>query len=721
MSLRAIQLYETAEQLGLNKGETDEIIRRLGREPTLTELSMLSVEWSEHCSYRRSRHHFSRFPRTGPAPVLVGEDAGGIVIDDLAVLFKIESHNHPSQVEPRHGAATGVGGIIRDIFGSGARPVAVLNSLRFGPLDDAANRRLFRGVVGGISWYGNAIGVPTVGGEVDFHPSYSGNCLVNVMCVGIAPKEALLTSKARPECAVMILGSQTGRDGIGGCSVLASQEMREALEKRPTVQVGDPYFGKCLIEATLEAATKNLFVAVKDMGAAGITCTTSEMSAAGGCGMEIDVAKIPARETGMEAWEFMMSESQERMLAAVRPADVEAVREIFHRWGLEAEVIGKTIQAPLVKIFSNGEQVASIPTEALVDPPKIFPDEKKPFPLKKSVTAPHINDWPDFVLRFLSQPSLAGKSWAWRQYDYMVQTNTVAGPGADAAVLRVKEKPWGIAVKMEGNGRYCQADPFTGAQYLVAEAARNLAVVGAVPLALTDGLNFGNPDKPEPYGEFTACVEGLAAACRELGLPVVSGNVSFYNESDRTRILPTPIIGMIGKVDDLTAIVPAGFQRAGDKIYLIGPRDPDLSGSLFLEFCGIESAGLPVLDWRVEKAAHDAVRKLLAARLVSSCHDVGEGGLLAALAECVTPGGIGAALTLRGDARELFGEPPSRIIVSIAPANVSRLETLLRDCKVPFEPIGETGGDTLAVPGYFEISVAKIADALNNTLDRLMA
>jgi phosphoribosylformylglycinamidine synthase II len=720
MSLQEADLRQTAEQLGLTPDDWREITTRLGRTPTLVELSMFSVEWSEHCSYRRSKHHFAGFPRSGPAPVLVGEDAGGILFDDLAIVFKIESHNHPSQVEPKHGAATGVGGIIRDILSVGARPIALLNSLRFGDLNEAQSKRLFRGVVDGISWYGNAVGVPTIGGEVDFHPSYSGNCLVNVMCIGIATKEALLSSKAKPGCAVMILGARTGRDGIGGCSVLASQEMREALSKRPTVQVGDPYFGKCLIEATLESASKNLFVALKDMGAAGLTCTTSEMSSAGNCGMEIEISKIPARESGMEAWEFMMSESQERMLAIVKEENTEAVQKIFHKWGLEAEVIGKTISEDVVKIFEHGALVAEISTKHLTQPPPIFPQIEESKPQKQNLWLPKINHWNEILLQFLRHPSLVSKKWVFRQYDSMVQTNTVYGPGLDSAVLRVKGKPWGIAVVMEGNGRYCQVNPFLGTQYLAAEAARNLAVVGAKPLGITDGLNFGNPDKPAGYGEFVSCLKGLIESCRALNLPVVSGNVSFYNENEHGRILPTPILGMVGICQDLSNLVPLGFQNEGDCVYLLGPDNSDLSGSLFLEFLGKSSDGLPEFSWEMEKKVHEACRRLLHAKLLSSCHDVGQGGLFTTLAECMAEKNLGIKLVPSIQPFTLFSEAPSRILVSIPPANIKAMEKALKALSVPFQFLGIVEGKSFFLPCFFDLPVEEVASALHNTLGQMM-
>ncbi len=720
MNSQEISLHETAEQLGLTREEASNIVERLGRAPTSTELAMISVEWSEHCSYRRSRRFFKNFPRQGSVPTLVGEDAGGVVLDDLAIVFKIESHNHPSQIEPKHGAATGVGGIIRDILSCGARPVALFNSLRFGPLNESASRKLFQGVVDGISWYGNCIGVPTIGGETDFHPSYSGNCLVNVMCIGIANKDAVLTSKAEPDCAVMILGARTGRDGIGGCSILASQEIRKEIEKRPTVQIGDPYFGKCLIEATLEAASKNLFVGLKDMGAAGLTCTTSEMGAAGGCGMEIDLSKIPAREKEMEPYEFMMSESQERMLAVVDFGKTAEVQKIFHKWGLEAEVIGRTIHEKRIKIQYQDHLAAEIPTELLVEPMPIFPERKE---VRKSpepeLKIPEIKDLKGFILNFLSQPTLVSKEWIWRQYDQSVQTNTVVPPGQDAAILRVKGRSWGIAAVMEGNGRYCKSDPFWGPQYLLAEAARNLACVGAEPLALTDGLNFGNPDKPESYAEFAACMEGLIEGCKALNLPVVSGNVSFYNENPSNRILPTPIIGMVGKCGDFSKIVPAGFQRNRDKVYLIGPLDSDLSGSFFLEFIGIENSSLPELNWALEKKIHQMCRVLLEANLLNSCHDLGQGGLITALCESLLEKKIGIRIEKNLTFQELFSEAPSRILVSASPEKGKEIEEKLEAEKIPYLFLGETGGAALSF-SEVELSVEILSTLYKQSLNKRM-
>jgi phosphoribosylformylglycinamidine synthase len=721
MNLQEISLFETAEQLGLNRRETENILERLGRNPSKTELAMVSVEWSEHCSYRRSRKFFKNFPRSGSVPTLVGEDAGGIIIDDLAIVFKIESHNHPSQIEPKHGAATGVGGIIRDILSCGARPIAVLDSLRFGSLSGLNHKKLFQGVVDGISWYGNSIGVPTIGGETDFHPSYSENCLVNVMCIGTASKNEILTSKAKPGCAVMILGARTGRDGIGGCSILASQEMRAELEKRPTVQIGDPYFGKCLIEATLEAASKGLFVAVKDMGAAGLTCTTSEMSAAGSCGMEIELAKIPAREKNMESYEFMMSESQERMLAVVEFEKTSEVKNIFHKWGLEAEVIGKTIPEEKVKIFYHHSPAAEIPTQLLIEPLPVHPEIKsRPKSPGSQYSIPKIENLKNLFLKFLELPSLISKQWIWNQYDYMVQTNTVVPPGQDAAVLRIKGKPWGIAVALEGNGRYCSKDPFLGSQYLLAEAVRNLACVGVMPLAATDGLNFGNPDKPESYAEFISCLEGLTQGCKILNIPIVSGNVSFYNESPNGKILPTPIIGMIGKCENLAHIVPSGFQNQGDKIYLIGPQGTDLSGSLFLEFMEIQNNSLPELNWEIERKIAQITIELLEAKFLNSCHDLGQGGLITCLCECVVEKGCGAKLEKKLSIEELFNESPSRILVSVSKEKKESFETKLIAEKIPFLYLGETGGDKLSF-NQLEFQTNELSKIYFQTLEQIMS
>lgn len=719
-----MELISILDALGLSEEDYRSIVKILGRPPTRTELAMFSVEWSEHCSYRRSKKWLKQFPKEGPFPVLIGDDAGGFLLGELAVVFKVESHNHPSQIEPLHGAATGVGGIIRDIIGSGAKPIALLDSLRFGPLDTKKCRDIFTGVVDGIQWYGNSVGVPTVGGEIYFHPGYETNCLVNVMCVGIAPKEQLITSRARPSCLVLYLGARTGRDGIGGCSVLASQELAQELAKRPTVQIGDPFFGKCLIEATLESLERQLFVALKDMGAAGLTCTTTEMSAAGECGMTIDLSKVPAREEGMEPYEIMMSESQERMLAVVAPGKEEEVIKVFKKWGLEAEVLGKTISDSFVQINMDGKEVACVPVRAITTPPPIeLPiQEQRSFPrlnnkifesLKTKITE---NSASHYLLSLLAVPSLASKRSVWEQYDHMVQTNTVIGPQCgDTAVLRIKGRPEALAVTIDGNPIYTYLDPYMGAQIAVAEAARNIVTTGAVPAAVTDGLNFGTPEKPDRFWSFVRATEGIRDACKELGLPVVSGNVSFYNETEKAVIPPTPIIGMVGVIENVEQAVSNGFKDIGDLIILIGETKPEFGGSqiqLLLE--GKESGRPPEIDWKVFKALipayHDAVRK----GMIKSAHDCSEGGAGVAIAESSLIGNKGAAIQWLLDPVLLFSETQSRIIVSINKNNYQAFKNIFTKQNVLFTLLGEVVDSEQGLTIYWDNSHKRV-----NTIELL--
>jgi len=716
-------------ELGLSDEEYDRIVSTIGREPTPTELAMFSVEWSEHCGYPRSRSLLKLFPKEGKYATSgqEGEDAGGIEVrPGLTVLFKMESHNHPSQVEPFQGAATGVGGIIRDIFTMGARPIAVLDPLRFGELDQPLARYLLRGVVSGIAFYGNCLGVPTIGGELRFEEPYKGNCLVNVMAVGLVETDKMATSRAvgvgNP---VIIVGNSTGRDGIGGASILASHEFGENEEKRPTVQIGDPFTEKCLIEACLEALETGAVVGLKDMGAAGITCTTCEMSAFGGHGMDVDLQRVPRREPDMEPWEIMMSESQERMLVVAEKGREEEVLGVFRKWGLNAVVIGQVTGDGVLRVRDDGEVVAEVDAQKLASPPTYHLPSEEPEYYRQVQSADlsklPMPDDPGAVLRdLLGSPNIASAEWVYRQYDHMVQTNTVVAPGpGDAAVLQLKGYQEGIAVTTDGNGRYCYLDPYVGAQLVLAEAARNLVCVGAEPAGVTDCLNFGNPEKPDRFWQFTRCVEGLADACRSFGLPVVSGNVSFYNETPETAVYPTPVLGVVGVLDDVRRHCTVGFKRAGDVILLLGDTYEDLGGTEYLKRAhGLVTGKPPALDLEREKEVQALCLTVVRDGMAASAHDCSDGGLAVALAECCIWGGIGAEMRLpddsggvRLDAR-LFGESPSRIVISAEPEQADRIRTLASDRGVPVHVLGRVGGQAMTIEADGKVQISEDVSAL---------
>jgi phosphoribosylformylglycinamidine synthase II len=733
-ALSAEETHRLALEWGLTDAEYERIPEGLGRLPTVAELAMFSVEWCEHCGYPKSRKVLSMLPRTSTrAEVLVGADSGGFYLTpELAVVMKVESHNHPSQVEPYQGAATGVGGIIRDIFTCGARPIASGNSLRFGPLADRRTRYLLAGVVRGIGDYGNSIGVPTVAGEVAFHPSYGGNCLVNALAVGIAPAGEIVPSAARGAGnPVIYAGSSTGRDGIGGCSVLASHEFGEGDEKRPTVQIGDPFTEKRLIEACLEAARSGYLVAMKDMGAAGVTCTIAEMAAAGGTGMRVDLRRIPRRELGMEPWEVLMSESQERMLLVAEQGADRAVRTIFERWGLQAVVIGEVTDDGILTVLDGGAEVGSLPAQFLASPPRYDMPAEAPAYLREvqafdPTSEPEPAHYGQALLQLVGSPNVCSKRWVWEQYDHTVQANTVVGPGSDAAVLRVREAPpLGLALCMEGNGRYVALDPYEGGRLSVAEAARNLSCVGAEPVIVTDGLNFGNPDRPDRYFQFREAVRGISDVCRQLDLAVVSGNVSFYNESPSGPILPTPIIGMLGILPDVERHAAAGFGADGDLIFLVGDPapPPSLGGSEYLSICrGIESGRPPRLDVERELAVQSAVRELVRQGLVRCAHDCADGGIAVALAESCIIGGRGAMVRLPGPicADKLFGEAPSRIVTAFPAENKEAVVSLLAGASVPYSDLGRVEGSRLIIESACDIPVEVLEKTWEGTIPAAM-
>ncbi|MFC1571444.1 phosphoribosylformylglycinamidine synthase subunit PurL [Candidatus Margulisiibacteriota bacterium] len=723
---------EIYKALGLTDAEYQKIEQIMGREPSATELAMFSVEWSEHCGYPRSRNLLKLLPKDGKYPALVGEDSGGIVVDDLAIIFKMESHNHPSQVEPKQGAATGVGGIIRDIFTAGARPIASLNSLRFGPLTEPYNRYLLKGVVDGIQFYGNCLGVPTVGGEIYFDESYSGNCLVNAMSIGVCKKSELAQAKAfGVGNSIMYVGSSTGRDGIGGASVLASHEFGEGEEKRPTVQIGDPFTEKCLIEATLETLATGHVVGIKDMGAAGLTCSSAEMAHAGGSGMEINLDQVPLRETGMTAPEIMMSESQERMLVCVKKGKEKEIEKIFEKWDLHGVVIGLVSGDKKLRVKYQDKVVAEVTTESMAKAPIYIMPDKKPDYLEDVnnldlSSIPEPKDYNDVLLKLLASPTIASKEWVYEQYDHMVQTNTVVLPGSDAAVLRLKGTKKGLAATTDCNSRYCYLNPRRGAMIAVAEAARNLVCSGADPAAVTDCLNFGNPEKPDRFWYFKNCIEGIIEACKAFNVAVVSGNVSFYNESPKGAINPTPTIGMIGILPDLAKRCTSHFKNEGDVILLLGETKEELGGSEYLKVIHGKVAGdAPALDLGTENRVQGTVYKAIQKGLLNSAHDCSEGGLAVALAECCILGGVGASISdlgpalpagrsrisdLRKDAL-LFGESQSRIIVSCSKENAAKVGKLAQQNRIVCQKIGQIGGQALKIDDIINLPTTKLGKA----------
>lgn len=705
-------MREKALALGLRPSEYDLILEHLGREPNLTEVGMYAALWSEHCAYKHSRSHFKRFPTKG-SHILQGpgENAGVIDIGDgQAVVMKVESHNHPSAVEPYQGAATGVGGILRDIFAMGARPIACLNSLRFGPLSDDRTRFLVSGIVSGIAGYGNCTGVPTVGGEVQFDECYAGNPLVNVMCVGLVDTGHIARAAALGEGnAVLVAGARTGRDGILGASFASAELDDHSEERRPAVQVGDPFTEKLLIEATLEVIRRGLAIGVQDMGAAGLTSSACEMAARAGTGIDLDLLKVLRRESGITPYEMMLSESQERMLLVVTPDKQREVIDIYHRWGVDCTAAGRVTGDGLLRIREGDAVVAEVPAWSLSTDgapsyvPEAYPPED---PAKAQAFScgevPLPDDYSRCLLQLLSSPGIACKEWIYRQYDHMVQTNTVLPPGSDAALLRVKGTRKAIALSMDGNGRYCRLDPKRGAMIAVAESARNVACCGARPLAITDGLNYGNPEKPDVYWQFVQGVEGIAQACAALETPVVGGNVSFYNETNGESVFPTPIIGMLGLLDDVARRCDTAFKSEGDLVVLLGATFEELGGSEYLKVCHGKVAGLPPgIDMAREKGLIDLLVSLIADGLLQSAHDLSEGGLAVAAAECCIQGSLGAGLTLApGEIRPdaiLFGESQGRVLVSVKPESLQAVLDASERGGLPATVLGCVGGSTLQI------------------------
>jgi phosphoribosylformylglycinamidine synthase II len=722
-------------EMGLNDGEYAEIVKTLGRDPNIVEIGMYAVMWSEHCGYKYSRPVLRLFKKYQEAmDTGAVENAGVIDIgDNIGIVMKMESHNHPSAVEPFQGAATGVGGILRDIFTMGARPIANLNSLRFGPLDaDARTRYLFEHVVGGISHYGNCVGVPTVGGEIYFHPSYTGNPLVNAMSAGIVPLDKIASAAgAGVGNPVMFMGSATGRDGIHGATFASVELGPDSESKRPNVQMGDPFQEKLLIEATLEALATGFIVGIQDMGAAGLTCSTTEMSAKAGLGMTIDVRKVPLREATMTPYEIMLSESQERMLAVIEKGHEDEVAAIFHKWGLNAVVVGEVTDTGRVVILDNGVVAADVPSKSLTDDcPTYTLAASEPTYIGEvqgaDLNFPEPDSYTDALLTLLGTPSIASKRWVYDQYDSMVQTQTTVLPGdADAAVIRIRETNKAIALTTDCNPRYCYLDPYVGAQIAVAEAARNLSCVGATPLAVTDCLNFANPEKADNFWTFRRCVEGLADACEALGTPVISGNVSFYNETPERAIFPTPTIGMVGLIEESEKRLTMGFKANNDKIFLVSLGEPTLGGSEYLaQIHNLEVGKPPTLDLSSERAVQTFVREAIGLGLLQSAHDLSDGGLAVALAECCFSAERGAQITATADARLLFGERTASILLSVAPDRVDALLALATTHHLDLQDLGIVGGtrltvrdgDTLVIDAEVKELQRRFEDAIPNLL-----
>ncbi|MBI2708262.1 MAG: phosphoribosylformylglycinamidine synthase subunit PurL [Actinobacteria bacterium] len=714
--------------LGLTDGEAEDITAILGRPPNHLELAMYSVMWSEHCSYKSSRRHLVRLPTEGEA-VLVGpgENAGVVDVGNgIAAAIRIESHNHPSFLEPYQGAATGVGGILRDIFTMGARPIALMDPLRFGPLDDARSRWVAEGVVSGISGYGNAVGVPTVGGEVVFDDCYRGNPLVNVLCLGILPTERLVLGRASGDGNLaVLLGSATGRDGIGGVSVLASAGFEEGSEaKRPAVQVGDPFEEKRLIEACLTLLDAGLVVGIQDLGGAGLTCATSETASRGGVGMDVDVAAVPRREPGMHAWEVMTSESQERMLAIVTPEALDEVLRLCDRWDVRATVIGRVTPSGRLRILDgfDGEVLADVPAASLHD---AAPSYDRPC-AEPSDRARRLADDPgapaggEITTALLA--GLCDTSWIWRQYDHQLFLNTVEAPGGDAAVLRLKHPTTGLdtgrglALTTDGNHRWSALDPRAGTAMAVAEAVLNLSCVGARPLALVNCLNFGNPEHPEVMWQLSEAIDGMADACRAFGIPVVGGNVSLYNETAGRDIDPTPVVGLLGIVDRLERRPPGVGLESGDRVVLLGPAGPaSHAGSAWAWSAGRQGGTLPALDMRVHSAVAGVVRGLVAAGVPSGVHDCASGGLAGALAEMVVAREVGARLAGIAPGA-LLHEAPSRVLLSVAPGRVGEVAAAAGAAGVSWADLGGAGGDRLVIEGVVDIAVAEAVAAWRDRL-----
>ncbi len=703
---------ELWKEMGLTQEEYTKIQEILEREPNEVELGMFATMWSEHCSYKTSKPVLRTFPTEGPRILQgPGENAGIVDIGDgQAAVFKIESHNHPSAIEPYQGAATGVGGIIRDIFTMGARPVAVLDSLRFGPLKSKKSRFLLDGVVAGIAGYGNCIGIPTIGGDIYFHPSYEDNCLVNVLCIGlIDQKDIAKGTAAGPGNPVMVVGARTGRDGIHGCTFASEELSEDSEERRPAVQVGDPFMEKLLLEACLELIKTGYVVGMQDMGAAGLTSSSCEMASRAGTGIEMDVAKVPRRETGMNPYEIMISESQERMLVVPKQGKEEEVKKIFAKWGLEAVVVGQVTDDGFMTIKEGEKVVARVPAKALTDmcpaytSEAVEPEYIGPAQSYDLSTLPEMEDYSQTLLSLLGTCTIASKEWIFRQYDHMVGLNTIVQPGSDAAVLRIKGTNKALAATVDCNARYVYLNPYAGGKIAVAEAARNLVCSGALPLGLSDCLNFGNPGKPEIFWQFKEAARGMSEACLELETPVTGGNVSFHNETKGEAIYPTPVVGMVGLIKDLSHVTTMNFKKEGDIIILLGENKDELGGSTYISVIhGLEAGNAPEIDLKLEKLVQRSTLELIKEGFVTAAHDCAEGGLAVALAECCIAGNIGADVNLTDGIRGsslLFGESQSRVIITVPKEKIDAALQRLKKLEVPYKVLGNVGGKALQIVG----------------------
>ncbi len=716
---------------GFTPEEYERVLAILGREPNLTELGIFSVMWSEHCSYKSTRKHLSKLPTKAPWVVCgPGENAGVIDIGDKQVaIFKMESHNHPSFIEPYQGAATGVGGILRDVFTMGARPIANLNALRFGSLDHPKTRHLLAGVVSGIGGYGNCVGVPTVGGECIFHPSYNGNILVNAMNVGVADADKVFYSAATSVGSpIVYVGSKTGRDGIHGATMASAEFDDDSEEKRPTVQVGDPFTEKLLIEACLELMATDAILSIQDMGAAGLTCSSLEMANKGGTGIELQLETVPMREKGMTPYEIMLSESQERMLMVIKPEKEAEARRIFEKWELDFAVIGKVTDTGKMILKMHGQTVAELPVAPLSDEAPVYdrpwvPTPARPVVEAASVKAP-VSDI-DALKKLLSTSDLCSKRWIWEQYDSMVMNDTVAGPGGDAALVRIHGTNKALAMTSDCTPRYCFANPIEGGKQAVAESWRNITATGATPLAITNCLNFGNPQRPEIMGQLVGCLEGMAEACKALDYPVVSGNVSLYNETNGSGIQPTPSIGGVGVLKDVNLAVGNSFKAAGEAIIVIGKTQGHLGSSLYLrELLNREDGTPPAVDLATERKHGDFVRGLIALKHVSACHDISDGGLAVAVAEMTLKHSIGA--TLNAAPADVpshafwYGEDQARYVVSVPAAQADAVLKEAAAVGVPAQKIGQTGGDALVL-GAERVNIAELRQLNEGVLPKYMA
>lgn len=723
---------------GLTSDEYARVLEILGRTPNLVELGIFAVMWSEHCSYKTTRNYLRGLPTSAPHVICgPGENAGVIDIGDgQAAIFKMESHNHPSFIEPRQGAATGVGGILRDVFTMGARPIALMNALRFGAPDHSKTKHLVAGVVAGIGGYGNCVGVPTVGGECNFHPSYNGNILVNAMTVGIAPTDRIFYSTAAGTGnPVIYVGSKTGRDGIHGATMASAEFDDASEEKRPTVQVGDPFTEKLLIEACLELMATDAIIAIQDMGAAGLTCSSLEMAGKGGLGIELWLDKVPARETGMSPFELMLSESQERMLMVLKPEREAMARGIFEKWGLDYAHIGVLTNTGHLVLKMHDEVVGDIPVSPVSENSPVY---NRPFTLTPKRAALNASEYivggkkakkevslEEALLMLIHSPDLCSKRWIYEQYDTMVGNDTVARPGGDAAVVRVQGTGKALAISTDCTPRYCFADPEEGGKQAVAECWRNLTAVGATPLAITNCLNFGNPEKPEIMGQLVGCLEGMKAACIALDFPVISGNVSLYNETSGKGIMPTPAIGGVGILKDLTKRVGMSNSAEGHLVFVIGETSGHLGSSLYMrEVLGSEEGPPPPVNLLMEREHGDFVRDLIASGRVSACHDISDGGLLVALAEMTYATGIGSTVTFPqtiDPAFFAFGEDQARYLITVPPEHRESLTEEAALKEVPLTLLGKTGGSRLSVSGLLDSSVEDIRTAHEQFLPALMA